>query len=189
MTRSAERGDALRVLARERGGALFGYALLVAGDRSAAEDLVQDALVKVFSRIRQGFTPDDAERYVRRAILTIHLDAHRRSTRWRAVRHLVGSTDEADDDGPRAAEATDVHAALRTLGPRHRACVVLRYFDDLTVPAIAGELGLAEGTVKRYLSDALVSLATVLGPLDTEAGPDAETWDVTLSRTKTGRTR
>jgi len=179
----------LRVLARERGGALFGYALLVAGDRSAAEDLVQDALVKVFSRIRQGFTPDDAERYVRRAILTIHLDAHRRSTRWRAVRHLVGSTDEADDDGPRAAEATDVHAALRTLGPRHRACVVLRYFDDLTVPAIAGELGLAEGTVKRYLSDALVSLATVLGPLDTEAGPDAETWDVTLSRTKTGRTR
>jgi len=122
VTRSAERGDALGVLARERGGALFGYALLVAGDRSAAEDLVQDALVKVFSRIRQGFTPDDAERYVRRAILTIHLDAHRRSTRWRAVRHLVGSTDEADDDGPRAAEATAaLHAAAARSAAEHEA--------------------------------------------------------------------
>ena len=181
--------DVLGVLARERGGALFGYALLVAGDRTVAEDLVQDALVKVFSRIRQGFTPDDAERYVRRAILTIHLDAHRRSARWRAVRHLFGRPEESDDDGPRAGEATDVHTALRTLGPRHRACVVLRFYDDLTVPAIAAELGLAEGTVKRYLSDALASLASELRPLDPGTGPDAETWDVTLSRPRKERTR
>jgi RNA polymerase sigma-70 factor (ECF subfamily) len=41
--------------------------------------------------------------------------------------------------------------------------VVLRYFDDLTVPAIAVELGLVEGTVKRHLHDAVAVLRTLLG--------------------------
>ena len=182
--------DVLATLARERGGALLGYAMLVAGERAAAEDLVQDALVKVFSRVRQGFTPDDAERYVRRAILTIHLDGARRSTRWRAVRHLLaGPTATSADDGVQVATARDVTTALRTLGARQRACVVLRYFDDLTVPAIARELGIAEGTVKRYLSDALASLAAVLGPLDAGRDADGETWDVTLSSARKDRTR
>ncbi|NLF05820.1 MAG: sigma-70 family RNA polymerase sigma factor [Actinomycetales bacterium] len=189
MDEGPHEADVLGILARERSGALLGYALLVAGERAAAEDLVQDALVKVFSRLRQGFTPDDAERYVRRAILTIHLDGYRRTTRWRAVRHLLARNDVADDGAPGVADATDVHAALRTLTPRHRACIVLRYFDDLTVPAIAAELGLAEGTVKRYLSDALASLATVLGPFEESPAAAVETWDVTLTRARKERTR
>ena len=64
----------------------------------------------------------------------------------------------------------DVRAALATLRPRPRACVVLRFYDDLTVPEIAERLGLAPGTVKRYLSDAAEALELLLGPL-----PDART--------------
>ena len=56
----------------------------------------------------------------------------------------------------------DVRFALRELSPRERACIVLRYFDDLTVPQIAAQLGLADGTVKRYLADASGKLATQL---------------------------
>ncbi|WP_284329353.1 RNA polymerase sigma factor [Demequina litorisediminis] len=63
---------------------------------------------------------------------------------------------------PDAAEVLDVRAALARLSPRERACIVLRFYDDLTVPAIAERLGLAEGTVKRYLSDASARLATEL---------------------------
>ena len=44
--------DLLAVLARERGRALFGYAHLLTGDRHAAEDLVQEALVRTFARRR-----------------------------------------------------------------------------------------------------------------------------------------
>jgi DNA-directed RNA polymerase specialized sigma24 family protein len=40
---------------------------------------------------------------------------------------------------------------------------VLRFYDDLTVPQIAAQLGLADGTVKRYLADASARLAEVLG--------------------------
>ncbi|WP_448062166.1 RNA polymerase sigma factor [Cellulomonas hominis] len=69
---------------------------------------------------------------------------------------LTGSTRDAEDL---------VQAALATLRPRLRACVVLRYYDDLTVPEIARQLGLSDGTVKRYLSDAINALEAVLGPV------------------------
>ena len=58
--------------------------------------------------------------------------------------------------------ALDVRRALQELAPRERACIVLRYFDDLTVPQIAASLGIAEGTVKRYLADASGKLARPL---------------------------
>ncbi|MEU8224790.1 RNA polymerase sigma factor [Kribbella sp. NPDC048915] len=58
--------------------------------------------------------------------------------------------------------ADSVRRALATLSPRQRACVVLRYYEDLTVPEIAAELDCAEGTVKRHLADARAKLATQL---------------------------
>ena len=73
--------DALALLARERAAALFGYAYLLTGNRDAAADLVQEGLVRTFSRTRTGFAPDDAERYVRRAMLTAYLDGARRAAR------------------------------------------------------------------------------------------------------------
>src|SRR5450830_610331 len=57
-------------------------------------------------------------------------------------------------------------------------CVVLRFYDDLTVPEIARQLGLSDGTVKRYLSDAIDALEGVLGPL-----PDSHVEDIILTRT------
>jgi RNA polymerase sigma-70 factor (ECF subfamily) len=62
--------------------------------------------------------------------------------------------------------SADIALALNALPPRVRACVVLRYFDDLTVPDIARQLGLAPGSVKRYLSDGLHALELRLGTLE-----------------------
>lgn len=158
--------DLLAVLARERGRALFGYAHLLTGDRHAAEDLVQEALVRTFARRRSGFSPDDAEAYVRRAILSVFLDDARRRTRWAAVRHLLGRHDEpARDPATAVGAGLDVRAALTTLAPRERAAAVLRWCEDLTVPQVAARMGLADGTVKRYLSTAGHKLEALLGPL------------------------
>jgi RNA polymerase sigma factor (sigma-70 family) len=53
-------------------------------------------------------------------------------------------------------------SALRSLSPRQRACVVLRYYEDLPVAGIATALGVSEGTVKGYLSEAMSRLAEQL---------------------------
>jgi len=170
---------------RTRGSALVRYAYMLSGDRALAEDLVQDALVKVYSRLRgapgkgrsvgvaAGSQAHDlespftnAEGYVRRAVLTIYLDGYRKRQRWSGVKHLL-SDDPSTRGADQAASArVDVMAALAKLGARERACVVLRYFEDMTVPQIADALGTAQGTVKRYLSDGTKSLQEILRPDD-----------------------
>jgi len=99
--------DELGDLVARRGRALNGYAYLLCGDAQQAEDLVQDALVKVFSQLRRPWRGRPApvrtvdldadppgrpeivstEGYVRSAILTLYLDGYRRRRRWTGVRH------------------------------------------------------------------------------------------------------
>ena len=172
--------DVLDDLVRHRGGSLVRYATLLTGQRREAEDLVQDALVKAFGQGRPLRDPAAAEAYVRRAILTIFLDATRRRRRWSGVAHLLVDDQEGPDLA--AGDRIDVQNAIATLPPRMRACVVLRFYDDLTVPQIARDLDLAEGSVKRYLSDASQQLEALLGPIEDAA----ETEDVQLV---TGRKR
>ncbi|MCF4121794.1 sigma-70 family RNA polymerase sigma factor [Antribacter sp. KLBMP9083] len=178
----------LHELVVARGRALTGYAYFVCGDRREAEDLVQEALVRVISRLNRlpeapggaavhavDGTPahfTSSEAYVRSAILTAYLDRYRRE-RNRRTRSL--GTWERPVGGPEGAVAVrlDVASALDLLTPRQRACVVLRFYDDLTVPDVAAVLGLAPGTVKRYLSDANVVLRGALddwGPVGVRAG-------------------
>ena len=66
-------------LARSRAAPRYAY--LISGSQDDAADLVQDALVKTFGRLRNGFTVRSAEAYVRRAILNTYLDDGRRTTR------------------------------------------------------------------------------------------------------------
>lgn len=163
MTEGAD--DTLAVLARDRGADLIAYATLLTGDRAAGQDLVQDAIVKVFGRMRLGFTPDVAEAYVRRTILTLYVDGFRRRRTRAAYAHLVAAPDVRPSHDAAAADTLDLRTALGTLGPQERAVVVLRFYEDLTVPDIADRMGLAEGTVKRYLSNALRRLEQCLGPI------------------------
>lgn len=168
--------QSLEELVRTRGSALVGYAYLLCGSRREAEDLVQDALVRTYTRGRSGHEPHHVEGYVRRAVLTTYLDGFRRRRRWLAVRHLVAVDDREDGPEERAAARMDVREALDALSPRERACVVLRFYEDLTVPAIADRLALSTGTVKRYLSDGTRRMEERLGPLGAGRAPaDART--------------
>lgn len=163
--------DALVALAQDRWHALTGYAFLLTGDRAAAEDLVQEAFVRTFARSR-SVTPTSPEGYVRRAILTIYIDGFRRRGRWRDRLHLVASPESVDGPETGQAEAAEVRDALAGLPRRQRACVVLRYYDELSIAEVATSLGIAEGTVKRYVSMAMDHLERALGPV--EPGRTAE---------------
>jgi RNA polymerase sigma-70 factor (ECF subfamily) len=158
----ASRDHALATLVAERGGALWRYAYLISGNVDDAADLVQDALVHTFSRARVGLAPAKAEAYVRRAILNGAIDRSRRSSRWRGIRHLAATDAEVASPAEDADERIDLLAMVQALPPRQRACIVLRYYDDLTVDAIAETLGIGAGSVKRYLSDGVAGLAARL---------------------------
>lgn len=157
--------EVLDEIVRTRRRALVGYAYLLTGDVTDAEDLVQDALFRTFRRGRVATDFALAESYVRRAILTGFLDGTRRRSRWDGVRHLLAPPAPTDRVEPVVEARVDVVEALGALAPRERACVVLRYFSDLTVHDVAERLSLSEGTVKRYLSDANAKLAARLGPV------------------------
>lgn len=171
--------DGMERLVKERERALLGYAYVVCGDATLAQDLVQDALVKTFSKPRGDLHPSKTEAYVRRAIVTLYVDHYRRQQRWTRVQHLFSTPETSASTTPFSDLSADVATALADLPPRVRACVVLRFFDDLTVPDIATQLGLAPGSVKRYLSDGLHALELRLGSLDDADHALAE--DVTVS--------
>ena len=149
-------------LVAERGEALTRYAFYVCGSHEDAADLVQDALVKTFGRLRNGFSVQSAEAYVRRAILNTWVDRGRRSTRWRSIAHLNATPELRDDASDDTESRLDLHEELRKLTPRERACLVLRYYEDLKVDDIAATLELSSGAVKRYLSDGLSKMAVSL---------------------------
>ena len=154
--------DELDDFARVRGPALVGYAYLLTGELHAAQDLVQDAFVRTFARHRAGTDADRIEAYVRQAMLNIYRDDYRKRRTWFGVRPLVAERAAYGSPDVVAADRVDVHAALGRLSPRERACIVLRHYDDLTVPEIASRLAVSEGAVKRYLSDARMRLEPLL---------------------------
>lgn len=172
----------MTTLVAERGDALTRYAWLLSGSADDAADLVQDALVRTFGRLGNGFTPHGAEAYVRRTILTMYLDRGRRRARWRRIVHLTAEPAEA----PPATGATelrlDLWQQLRKLAPRERACLVLRYYEDLKVDDIAAELEISSGAVKRYLSDGLRKMAISLSDGSQYSDPTSQPGDIHAQR-------
>lgn len=158
-----------------RWAALHRMALLMCGDASQAEDLLQATLIKVmanWSRVRQADSPDA---YVRKMVLNELLGDRRRSARRRDRQHLVPvDAVAADPAGPTAARV-DLWHQVRQLPPRQRAVLVLRYYEDLSEAEIADALGIRPGTVKSQASLALRALRHHHLPAPT---PDTSTEEV-----------
>jgi RNA polymerase sigma-70 factor (ECF subfamily) len=169
-------------LIAQRGARLLAYAEMLTARDSDAEDLLQDALVKCFSRRRSIETIGDAEAYTRRAMQTIIIDR----ARARGVRKRASDRAFAREPAtPDLDAGIDLRRALRELSPRERVCVVMKYFDDMTIAQIAADLGLADGTVKRYLSDATKALAVHFGS-EVEFGEGPERVDVVAGKRRNG---
>lgn len=146
---------------RSRYGALVAHAAFVSGSRDGAEDLVHDAFVATFSRVRPFPNAVAAEAYVRRAIVTKYLDRNKAQSRQREAVSRIAAlpVDMPDAAAGLSGDARDV---LGGLSPRERACVTLRYIDQLSTAETAHALGIAEGSVKRYLADAARKIAELV---------------------------
>ncbi|UZN02107.1 RNA polymerase sigma factor [Cellulomonas sp. S1-8] len=153
----------LAEVAQQRWRRLVTHATFVSGSYSDAPDLVQEALVSAFAGRARFETADQAEAYVRRAIASRAVDASRRRTRERLALDRAGARTGAVVTDEDSLPGADVVRALASLTPRERACVVLRQMEDLSVAETAAALGLSEGAVKRYTSDAIKRLGALLG--------------------------
>lgn len=182
-------------LAHDRYPSLLAYAIAFTGQRDTAEDLVQEALIKTFGRPRRFASSPHAENYVRRAIASVFIDDARRKAVLERTTKRLGAQEPADaqvtDPAPAVDERRAIAHALQRLSPQVRAVVVLRYYDDLTGAQIADRLGLALGTVKRYLHEGNAQLRDLLAvDLPDEVVPDGsfESASVTIT-SHTGRGR
>lgn len=170
----------LEQLVGERYGRLMARARLVVGSPADAEDLVQDALVATFTARARFASIGEAEQYVRLAITSRSVDRARRGGKERQVVATIAGWPQGSVPDPADGVAGPVLAALASLPPRQRACVVLRHLDDLSVRQTAQALGLSEGAVKRYTADAVAALAAQLGTTatDYETAPIVTTKEV-----------
>ena len=159
-------GDDYVAFVRARQGSLLRAAVLVCGDSHVAEDLLQDALVKLAARWEK--VRDEApEAYVRRILYRDAISRWRRYRREVRVDHqdAAGLLARRPDTDSRVSDWVDgahVRAALQLLPPRQRAVIVLRYFEDLSEVDIAAALGISRGTVKSQASDAMRTLRRLL---------------------------
>ena len=135
-------------------------AFLLTGDLQHAEDLVQDALVKVAVRWSR-LSDENVDAYVRRVMYHDHISWWRRK-RW-PIATSQPDTQAVRDHSDAVHDQQVVAQALARLTAKQRAVVVLRYFEDLTEQQTADVLGVRVGTVKSQTSVALSRLRN-LGP-------------------------
>jgi RNA polymerase sigma factor (sigma-70 family) len=103
---------------------------------------------------------------VRVIMVNLFIDGGRRHSRWTRAVPLLGTPAVTPDPADQVTARDAMLTALSGLLPRQRACVVLRYYQDLPVAEVATVLGVAEGTVKRYLSEAVPKVAARLSAAD-----------------------
>jgi RNA polymerase sigma-70 factor (sigma-E family) len=156
---------AFAALFEGRATALRRTAFLLCGDWHRAEDLTQTAFAKLFAAWPRLRDEGAAEGYLRQTLLRTFLDDNRRGWRREYATEVL-------PESPTAPSMSDdrivLLAALAAVPPRQRACLVLRYYDDLSIEATAEVLGCSVGTVKSNTSRGLEALRRLLGDQELE---------------------
>ncbi|HEX4018578.1 MAG TPA: SigE family RNA polymerase sigma factor [Frankiaceae bacterium] len=142
---------------RESATGLLHMAVLLTGDVTAGEDLLQATLEKVYARWSVGHPPDNPDAYTRKAM--VH--AARRLWRRRSAdrEFLVSEPPETamgyDDAAGGALLRVALLHVIGTLPLRQRAVIALRYLEDRSEAETASILGCSVGTVKTHAHRAL----------------------------------
>ncbi|MFJ4277172.1 SigE family RNA polymerase sigma factor [Streptomyces massasporeus] len=156
------RADGFDEFAAARWSTLLHVArLLTGGDRQRAEDLVQEALVKLWFAWPK-IADQAPEAYVRTVLVRLAARSARR--RWWGERPVDQLPDRAGpvDVSSAVAERSRLEGALAQLSPKQRAAVVLRYYEDLPEAQVAQALGCPVGTARSHASRGVARLRQIL---------------------------
>jgi RNA polymerase sigma-70 factor (sigma-E family) len=147
----------------EHGRGLVRMVRLFVDDRNAAEDLVQEGFIRL---ARSAHRIDDrakAAAYLRSIVLNLARDHNRRGLV--SLRHrlpLQDSVASAEDEVVLSESHQQVVDALRDLPGRQRDCMILRYYDELSVDEVAKTLGISRNSVKTHLTRGMRALEGAL---------------------------
>lgn len=145
-------------------------AFLITYDEAMAQDIVQEAFLRIYQRIHQFDESQPFEPYLIRSVINAALNAVRDNRR---VASLDRDTQEVENLLDRAASVEtqveltqlqhEILNALASLSPRQRAAIVQRYYLEMSEREMSVTLDVAPGTVKWLLNAARARLRHLLG--------------------------
>lgn len=143
---------------RAHTGDLLRTAYLLTADGAAAEELVQDTLVRLYPKWHLVARADLPLAYVRRSLANAFVNSTRGAARRERAVEVVPDSADAVDAAARIDDRDELWVLLRSLPERQRAALVLRYFHDLPDDDIGTALGCRVGTVRSLISRGLAAL-------------------------------
>jgi len=137
-------------------------AYLLTGSRALAEDLVQEAFVRLYGRFRDLRDPGAFEWYLRRTIVNLVRSHFRRVRVERAYLQARAQERQEPAEPPDPGMRQELWQALLALPERQRTAIVLRFYEDMSEARIAEVMGSPAGTVKSLISRGKERLRTTV---------------------------
>ena len=143
-------------------GAATRFAYLLTGDRHEADEIVQDAFVRLLGRFADLRNPDAFPAYLRRTIVTVAQNRWRRRRLERAFLRRE-ATARIDIEMTTLDHDDELWTHLLGLPERQRAAIVLRFYEDLSERQTAEILGCSVGATKKLVARGLATLRSTVG--------------------------
>ena len=138
-------------------------AYLLTSDAHLAEDIAQDAFIRVAGRFRHLRSPGAFDAYLRRTVINLCMSHHRRRRVERAYVERERARPALTSEQPDVASRDEMTHALRSLPMRQRAAVVLRFYADLPEHDVAEALGCSVTAARSLVFRAMETLRTTIG--------------------------
>ncbi len=157
MATAEARGKLAELYARHAPDAVR-LAYLLTGNAALAEDIAQEAFVRVVTRFHDLRSPDSFHWYLRRTVVNLTNSSFRRAKLERTVLARRAAAPPGPSPQDAVEERHEMWARLQRLPDRQRAAIVLRFYEDLTEAQTAEVLRCPVGTVKSWVSRGLATL-------------------------------
>jgi RNA polymerase sigma-70 factor (sigma-E family) len=131
------------------------------GDPHRGDDLVQQAITKLYVNWRRARAADNTDAYVHQILVRVFLDERR--LRWAGVSLFAAAPEVAVDPDRHAADRVTLRQALDRLPRKLSVVLVLRYLFDMPIEEVAQVMGCRPGTVKSQTARGLAAMRKLLG--------------------------
>ena len=162
----SDREAAVRALYEERHVELVRFATFIMGDVYAAEDVSQEAFMRVYDAWDRLDDPEKALAYLRATVVNIARGRHRHQlVVERNQQPRLVAVPSAEDDAMGRVGRNAVLEAVSSLPSKQRACVVMRHWLRMTESEIAATLDVSIGSVRTHNKRGVQALQRKLGDL------------------------